>query len=38
VGWRGAVQRMWMNLYVGKGDPALGGTPFGQPTRGSSQG
>ena len=37
-GFRGAFQRMWMNFYVGKGDPALGGTPFGQPMRGTPKG
>lgn len=31
VGWRGAFQRFAMNLDSGKGDPALGGTPYGEP-------
>lgn len=29
IGPRGIFQRFWMNLYVGKGDPSLGGKPYG---------
>lgn len=36
-GMRGVIQRMWMNFYVGKGDPSLGGTPYGQPLPSSSE-
>lgn len=33
VGPRGIFQRTAMNLDSGKGDPALGGTPYGEPMR-----
>jgi len=29
-GPRGLFQNFWMNLYAGKGDPNLGGTPYGK--------
>ncbi len=29
-GLRGLFQNFWMNIYAGKGDPALGGTPYGK--------
>jgi len=29
-GPRGAFQNFWMNLYVGKGEQSLGGTPYGK--------
>ena len=29
-GPRGLFQNFWMNLYVGKGDSKLGGTPYGE--------
>jgi coniferyl-aldehyde dehydrogenase len=28
-GLRGKFQNFWLNLYAGKGDPSLGGTPYG---------
>jgi coniferyl-aldehyde dehydrogenase len=31
LGPRGIFQRFWMNFYSKKGDPALGGTPYGEP-------
>jgi len=33
LGPRGIFQRFWMNLYSKKGDPALGGTPYGEPLK-----
>lgn len=30
LGFRGKFQNFWMNLYAGKGDPTLGGTPYGK--------
>ena len=30
VGPRGKFQNFWLNLYAGKADPKLGGTPYGQ--------
>ncbi len=29
-GFRGKFQNFWLNLYAGKGDASLGGTPYGQ--------
>ena len=29
-GFRGKFQNFWMNLYAGKADPSLGGTPYGE--------
>ena len=29
-GFRGKFQNFWLNLYAGKGDASLGGTPYGE--------